>query len=310
MILEVGLWKLDIDVEGTRDYHKRLVIEESDPQSCQNYRAYCKVMNGDEKEFFQKIGVQPEKCNVNTIGMKKDKTYPTFGRYFIKGSFLYTPKEYSMPLDEFINNGMSIDIGPEYENGSNIIIGNYEIRFLWKDSLFHPQPDDLLEGFIGMDFFAQNIPWLLKEKPIHVLYELPKWWEIHKRIKEFIYRKKAIGISNKEFLINIKKDFRKQQVRYKIMPERQVKAFKKCWFDKFTPTENRKQARKVCFSNGGFSNYLWHLFSYKFAECIDGKAAISQYNEQEKAGCYLLLNSCDIGIKIEPADRFRWTLFC
>jgi len=48
-----------------------------------------------------------------------------------------------IPLDEVIKQGMNVDISPEYENGSDIIIGKYSIQFLWKDSLFHTKQENL-----------------------------------------------------------------------------------------------------------------------------------------------------------------------
>lgn len=107
----------------------------------------------------------------------------------------------------------------------------------------------------------------------------------------------------KSLLKIVVKDLKKQQIPYKIMPSKQVKVFKRHWFNIFTPNQKRDKAKKVCFGAG---TYLWHLYSYKYVNCLNGEEAITSYDNQEKDDCYLLLSFYDIVMKLNHADRFRW----
>ncbi|MFV0341820.1 MAG: DUF4275 family protein [Anaerocolumna sp.] len=110
---------------------------------------------------------------------------------------------------------------------------------------------------------------------------------------------------NKSLLKSVVKDLKKQQIPFKIMPSKKVREFKRHWFHRFTPIQERNKAKKVCFGAG---NYLWHLYSYRFANCLNGEEAITAYNNQEKNDCYLLISFYDIVVKFNSADKFRWHL--
>lgn len=75
----------------------------------------------------------------------------------------------------------------------------------------------------------------------------------------------------------------------------------------------------------GACGYLWHLFSWKKAECLEGDSADAAFSWAEKAGCYLFYQHCDKALILDDAfalqtcdllgeedvyitDRqFRWT---
>jgi hypothetical protein len=77
--------------------------------------------------------------------------------------------------------------------------------------------------------------------------------------------------------------------------------------------------------SGGACGYLWHLFSWKKAECLEGDRADAAFSRAVKAGCYLFYQHSDEALLLEDAfalqacdlleeedvyitDRqFRWT---
>ena len=65
--------------------------------------------------------------------------------------------------------------------------------------------------------------------------------------------------------------------------------YKEEWFKKFIPADRHKDAlNSFCLSNGGF---LWHAFSYKILNCVEGDDAKIAFNEQAKNSAVLLDNS-------------------
>lgn len=70
IVIDIGLWKLDVDITGTRDYYKQLIINCTVQQSRRNYKAYCRSMSQEEKNFFHMLGIIPENCDVNYLGNK------------------------------------------------------------------------------------------------------------------------------------------------------------------------------------------------------------------------------------------------
>lgn len=99
--LQFGEWVIEVDIEATKKYYKHLNIPSIDSQCYRNYTKYCESLASEEKQFFDSLGIDPKRCNVNSMGMDKDGTYTTFGSYCVIGRFLEKPELVLMTLEEF-----------------------------------------------------------------------------------------------------------------------------------------------------------------------------------------------------------------
>ena len=83
-------------------------------------------------------------------------------------------------------------------------------------------------------------------------------------------------------------------------------AFPRRWFNAFVPEENRKVAKRQCFSGRRHVGYLWQAFSMGFIpEFIEGEAARERWNAQQPAANRLYLP--DDGLLFEIADAAALT---
>lgn len=302
MILSIKGWRIKLDVNETKDYYQDLeILKPKDTEAFENFREYCEKMSDNEKNFFDKLGIIPWKCDVDSIGYENG-CYPTSGRYLMKGSFLEMPEEYFMPVEEFLEKLPEIGEPADDE----IRVGRFEIHFLRESGMFDPAPDDLPEGFICMEIWAEKLPWMLTGKPSHIMPQPARWWQLRKQIQEFRDAERFRQEMKKEAVAGIRKEMKRQHIAFLLMDRKKVRAFKRYWFRTFTPAENVKKARKVCFSRG---NYLWHLFSFEYASCLEGNDAARKFQEKEKTDVYAYLHAHDIVIKMKSVGKFEWELF-
>jgi Domain of unknown function (DUF4275) len=298
MIYEFGKWKIDIDTEGTRKYYESLNILPNDLEAWNNYCLYLERLKPEEKKFFEDLGIEPHKCDVNGLGFENG-IYPTYGRYLIKGNYLEVPEEKYMLLEDFVENGVPNDI----EEERNLQVGIFEFEFLTEDGMFHPAPKDTPTGFVCLEFMVEELPWILPVKPHHIMPASANWWQPIKKMKQMIHNRKIQIEEEHKTLQSIIWDLKTQNIPFRIMKKSQVNVFKKYWLYMFAPEENYKNAKKVCITKW---NYLWHLFSYEYVDCRENLEAIEAYKTIIKSDCYLYLSYFDIGIKIRKAEDFIW----
>lgn len=294
---EFEKWKIEIDLEGTRSYYEQLQIQPRDLEAWNNYCIYLESMSKEEKKFFEKFGILPYKCDVNSFGLSK-KGYLTYGTYLVKGEYLEIPQEIHTPFENVNDEEISFlpEKSPEFE------VGIFSFKFLRDVEIFRALKD-IPEGFICLEFMVDELPWLLEEEPQNIMPEYVEWWQPLKKVKEMKQQQKRDIRLNQEILQEIIWDLKSQNIPFRMMKKDQVQLFKKCWFDAFAPKENRKKAKKVCLPKGW---YLWHLFSYKYAECMEKERALAAFARCEKSDCYLYLSYMKFGIKIRNADKFIW----
>ena len=66
--------------------------------------------------------------------------------------------------------------------------------------------------------------------------------------------------------------------------------FPKAWFNAFVPAENRKAAKRQCFSGRRHVGWLWQAFSMGFiSDFTGGEAARQRWREAQPAACRLYL---------------------
>lgn len=76
--------------------------------------------------------------------------------------------------------------------------------------------------------------------------------------------------------------------------------FPKAWFNAFVPAENRKAAKRQCFSGRRHVGWLWQAFSMGFIPQFDeGEAARQNWREAQPAACRLYLPDDGLLFEIE-----------
>lgn len=288
---------IDVDIEKTKEYYRN--FEREDTQGNRNFEKYCEIMSAEEKEFFETFGIDPACCNVVHFGVSRKKTLCCDGEYVICGRYIEYPHTEPMRLEDFVANGLEFDT-PE----PTAFIGGFWFSFKDKEEDWESEdPDEsyveVPEGFIKVCFEYEELPWLLKEKCEEKEWEPPRFWEIHRKLKE------------KQDLIELEKDdaewienlFVENAVQAERLTKKETDKFKRSWIEAFSPADaDKKEIKENCYKNRRYSTYLWHLFSFGYVKAEEEKAN-DLYNEQDKDCCYILSSCEDLAYGIENAEK-------
>lgn len=294
-IVQYGKWKIAVDVEKTKEYYRNYVIDEN--QMHRNFAEYCKSMSAEEREFFDSFGINPECCEVTHLGVSKKKEAPCGGYYLICGKYLEHPPEVLITADEFAANNFECDI-----EDPRIQIGIFQFDFQCEENVFKLIPEDMPEGFICVRFWCEDLRWLLREKPEEVMYEPPKFWEIGRRIKEYLQSKREMRKYFEDCRQTFRRKFEELGIEFLEINARGYKIYKQKWVDTYAPADaDKRKVEQLCVQNAEYSTYLWHIFSYEFlnAETDD---APRLYDVADKKECMLISNGPSLGFKLKNAD--------
>lgn len=296
MIKEFGNVKIDVDVEATKKFYSTLQISPSDIEAWNNYCTYLEKMKPEEKSFFDELGILPHKCDIESLGYNKNRYYPIVGMYLIKGIVVKSEEKNSYDEEE-----KKADDATSYFN--MIEVGRFSFRPILKNVRWNGDFVNIEEGFLCIEVFSEKFPWVLPEKPNNTIPEPANWWQPVKKVKEVVHQRKMNEKWKQETLQSVIWDLKEQNIPFHVMKKSQVNAFKNAWIYTFSPEGNIKKAKKVCCLEG---SYLWHLFSYEYANCRMNQEALKAFEEIKKEDCYLYLSYFNVGIKIRNADRFEW----
>ena len=294
-VLRFGEWKIEVDIEKTKRYYDTFSVADENAQCYRNYAAFCNDLLDEEKTFFGSFGIQMSCCNVMSIGLTDDKRYPTGGGYYFAGKFLEQPEEMIMTVDEFAEKGF-VDDRPD----PRVYIGRYHFTFMDPDSLFARIPEGTPEGFLYMEFFLEDIPWLLNEKPELTMFYPPKPWQLFKKLHLKLRQRKENNEYIDELRDSLIKLFQNKQIQFSEMPKSSLKKYMKTWVVSIVPKAHHAEARKHCFSNRKYTNYLWQVFSYGDAPSIQGDRAKAELEHNGLLGeAVVILNYEKIGFILE-----------
>lgn len=289
-VLHFGEWKIQVDVEKTKQYYDAFSVADEDAQGYRNYAAFCNDLLDEEKAFFESFGIEASCCNVMSIGLTEDKRYPTAGGYCFAGRFLEKPEEHVMTMDELVENDF-VDDRPD----PRVYIGRYHFTFMDPDSLFARIPEGTPEGFLYMEFFLEDMPWLLNEKPEMTMFYPPKPWQLFQKLHLKFQQRKE----NHEYIEELKgsliKLFQNKHIEYSEMSKSSLKKYTETWFVSIVPKMHQTEAREHCFSNRKVTNYLWHAFSYGDAPAFEGDRAKSEFDHNCGGEAVVILNYEKIG---------------
>lgn len=296
--LTFGEWKIEVDIDLTQKYYRSFSVVDKDSQCYRNYYEFCKNMTEAEKSFFQAFAIDPLLCNVMTVGMTKEKHFPSSGHYCFAGRYSGRPEEIEMTVEELVEKNY-IDDSPD----SRVYIDRFQLTFMDADSLFATIPEGIPEGFLCVGFFIEEMPWLLNEKPEQKLYYQPKPWQFVRKVKERINHNKRSRKLEEVIKNEVAKLLDRNNIEYAEISKSAVKKYMEDWFEAIVPKAQQKEARKHCFSNRKYSCYLWHTFSYLYVPCIEGEDAKIKFDNTVREKAVLLLNSQKIGYILDnPKD--------
>ncbi len=81
---------------------------------------------------------------------------------------------------------------------------------------------------------------------------------------------------------------------------------RKQWENNFANHLSDKDKKSIyLFDTSGYCGYLWHLFSYKKKDCLEGEKAKATFNNQTKNNCYVFYQDSDYGLLLENASMFN-----
>jgi len=81
---------------------------------------------------------------------------------------------------------------------------------------------------------------------------------------------------------------------------------RKEWENNFASHLSDKEKQAIyLLDNGGFGSYLWHLFSYKKKDCIEGEKAEEAFNNVRKNKCYVFFQHSEYALLLENAAMFN-----
>ncbi|WP_409276341.1 DUF4275 family protein [Neobacillus sp. SCS-31] len=77
---------------------------------------------------------------------------------------------------------------------------------------------------------------------------------------------------------------------------------RKEWETNFADHLSDEEKRAIyLFDHGGYCGYLWHLFSFKKKDCLEGEEAEEAFNNEPKNQCYIFYQNSDYALHLENA---------
>ena len=96
---------------------------------------------------------------------------------------------------------------------------------------------------------------------------------------------------------------RSRQVSVEVL-EREGKALREQWEEKFAGILSRKQKRKIYLDQ-----HLWHLFSYEQVEHLSGREAEEAFDATLKKTCFVFYQRDDEALKLTDASALKAKVF-
>lgn len=295
-IVKYGEYVISVDIQKTEEYYKNFL--KTDTQANRNFVEYCNTMSEEERVFFRSLAIDPQCCNIEHAGVSKKGDCPCGGYFLFCGDYVEYPPEELITVDALVKNDF------EYSRNDNRInIGIFQFDFQVPAYEVNDIPDDMPDGFICVRFWCEHMKWLLNEKPEEAMYEPPKFWEIHRKIKEY-FAAKAL----KKKLIEDEKGewvglFEKLKIGYAELSAKELRTHKTMWINHFAPQDGkRNEIKKLCVENRKYTPFLWHLFSYEYVDAKTEAEAKKAYDNHDKEDCVIINNASDFAYIVRNAN--------
>lgn len=295
--VQYGDWKIAVDMDATKEYYN--TYKRNENQANRNFTEYCKNLPAEEKAFFDAFGIDPTCCEISHIGADKKGNFPCGGYYFVCGKYLEYPPEELITFEELAENDF-IDERPD----PRIDVGMFQFDFQCEEHVIKDIPDDTPEGFICIRFWCEDMKWLLPEQPEEMMCEPPRFWEIHKIIKEIIGNKKQQVFDLEEAKSAFLHLFENLNITAQALDKKETKEYKKEWVNRFAPADaNIKEIKTLCATSRKYNPFLWHIFSFGFLKSETNENANAMFNRESKESCVILSNADDFAYRLENADK-------
>ena len=297
MTVHYGDWKISVDIDRTKEYYN--AYERNNNQANRNFAEYCKNLTTEEKSFFDAFCIDPTCCEIEHIGSDKKGNFPCGGYYFVCGEYLEYPSEELITIEELAENDFIDD-----RSDPRVYVGKFQFDFQCEDYEIKDIPEDIPEGFICIRFWCGEMKWLLSEKPQEMMYEPPRFWEIHRIIKEKIDNKKQQVLDLEETKLELLHFFENLNIKSQSLDKKEIKEYKKEWINKFATTDvNIKEIKKLCLNSRKYTSFLWHIFSFDYLNGENGEKAKTLFDQENKKSCVIVSNVDDIAYHLENAEN-------
>lgn len=185
-----------------------------------------------------------------------------------------------------------------------IDVGMFQFDFQCEDYEIKDIPENIPEGFICIRFWCEEMKWLLPENPEEVMYEPPRFWEIHRIIKEKIDNKKQQALDLEETKLEFLRFFENLNIKAQSLDKKEIKEYKKEWVNRFAPADaNIKEIKKICLDSRKYTPFLWHIFSFDFLNGETEEKAKILFDQENKKTCVVVSNVDDIAYRLENAEN-------
>lgn len=296
--LQFGEWVIEVDIEATKEYYKSLYLHTSNTQLYRNYVAYCKNLSTKVSQFFDSLGIAPERCDVYGFGRKENNTITMSGTYCISGSIIKYPKQFTYCNTTFTEKSV-------ISKYSRYCVEDYQFAFFEPHMETFFVPDDTPSQCVCIKFYAINIPWLLLEKCKGKI-RYPKRRKSLTKLARHIHRinaRRARKSHAQIILSRLHKIFADNDITYKKLSKKQTAHYMQKWFQLFVPKAQHEEAVKYCFPTKTYNTYLWHTFSYGTTPCEEKVPASKSYDALNHNACVLLLNDYRIAFVLGNANQ-------
>lgn len=293
--MQYGQWEMAVDVEKTRAYYRQ--YEMRDTQAHRNFAKYCSAMPAAERAFFEAFGIDPLCCEIESIGVSREGGFPCGGYYLFCGEYVRAPEEAAIPLEE-LRAGSLLEEAPD----TRVNVGIFQFDFQKEGDIFCEAPAHIPPGFQCVQFWCEEMRWLLEEPCEEEMYEPPKFWQLSKKFREAARQRQWRRQERQSAREQAWKALEARGIAFSELTAREVAAYRKAWLRAFRPDgASMRELYKKCLPGCGFFAFLWHLFSFAYVECIEGNAATAEFFRAARGDCVLLLNIEELGFRMKNA---------
>ncbi len=290
-------WLIEVDIDKTKQYYN--TYKQKNNQANRNFAEYCKSLTAEEKSFFDAFGINPTCCEIEHIGADKKGNFPCGGYYLVCGKYLKYPPEEFTTIEELAENNFT-----DNRADPRVCIGIFEFDFQCEDYEINDIPEDMPQNFICIRFWCEDMKWLLAEKPEEMMYEPPRFWEIHKIIKETIAQKKGQKMLLEEAKAELISFFDELNIEAEPLSKKEIKKYKKEWINRFSPANShKKEIKKHCLNSRKYTPYLWHIFSFDFLNGETEEKAKILFDQENKKSCVIFSNVDDIAYHLKNSEN-------
>jgi hypothetical protein len=144
--LQFGDWIIDIDKESTRKYYENIIVSsECQCLYCKNYREVCNILTSQVIDFFDNLGIIPQREGEFAEVTIDDKNHMYTGFYHLAGNIIQGPT----------------NVAQNWRNINLIVIDNFKFGFSQEAKMV---PRNFPKPVIQLEF-ETTLPWLLNENP-------------------------------------------------------------------------------------------------------------------------------------------------